>query len=178
MFVCLSISVFMFACIVLCCITDRSPYHPHRPFGWAQTARRPRWNRTCWPNTLGTGTFARLANRKLGNGGSAVWLPCWSAAMLQCLLSTVGEWGHEKVQPSAIQPHQWANVWSFHYSTEINCGRHWWKLMASGEATHTFSMTYHSGARPRGLGGFQLSTTYDLKISDACTSVGSPGTVT
>lgn len=98
----------MFACVSL--YFDPGPYHPHRPFGRAQTAPRPRWSRTCWPNTLGTGTFARLANQKPGNGGSAVWLPCWSAAMLQCPLSTVGEWGHEKVQPPATRPHQWARV--------------------------------------------------------------------
>lgn len=52
------------------------------------------------------------------------------------------------------------------------------KVTGSQAEKHTFSMTYHSGARPRGLGGLQLSTTYDLKTSDACTSVGSPGTVT
>lgn len=74
------------------CVTP-GPYRPHPPFGWALRARRPRWSRTCSPNTLGTGTFARLANQKPGNGGSAVWLPCWSAATLQCLLSTVGESG-------------------------------------------------------------------------------------
>lgn len=82
------------------------PYHPDQPFGRALRAPRPRWSRTCWPSTLGTGTFALLANQKLGNEGSAVWLLCWSAATLQCLLSTVGEsrveggvGGHDKVQP-------------------------------------------------------------------------------
>lgn len=69
------------------------PYRPHQPCGRALTAPRPRWSRTRWPNTLGTGTFARLASQKPGNEGSAVWLPCWSAATLQCLLSTVGESG-------------------------------------------------------------------------------------
>ena len=95
-----------------------APYRPRRPFRQVLRAPRPRWTRTCWQNTLWTGTFARLANQKLGNEGTAVWLPCWSAAMLQCLLSTVGEsgrreegggrrgWGHEKEQPSATQPHQ------------------------------------------------------------------------
>lgn len=52
------------------------------------------------------------------------------------------------------------------------------KVTGSQAEKRTFSTTYHSGARPRGLGGLQLSTTYDLKTSDACTSVGSPGTVT
>lgn len=87
--------------------TDPSPYHPDQPFGWALRARRPRWSRTCWPNTLGTGTFARLANQKPGNEESAVWLLCWSAAMLQCLLSTVGESGRGDMKRCNLrQPHQ------------------------------------------------------------------------
>lgn len=72
---------------------DGGPYRPCPPSGRAQRAPRPRWSRTCSLNTLGTGTFARPANRKPGNGGRAVWLPCWSAAKLQCLLSTVGGFG-------------------------------------------------------------------------------------
>ncbi len=44
--------------------------------------------------------------------------------------------------------------------------------------THTFSMRYHTGARPRGLGGVQLRTMYVLFISVACTLVGGPGIVT
>lgn len=72
---------------------DGGPYRPCPPSGRAQRAPRPRWSRTCSLNTLGTGTFARPANRKPGNGGRAVWLPCWSAAKLQCLLSTVGRLG-------------------------------------------------------------------------------------
>lgn len=40
----------------------------------------------------------------------------------------------------------------------------------------TFSMKYVSGSLPRGTGGSQLSTTYVLLISEACTLVGGPGT--
>lgn len=39
----------------------------------------------------------------------------------------------------------------------------------------TFSMKYVSGSLPRGTGGSQLSTTYVLLISEACTLVGGPG---
>lgn len=42
----------------------------------------------------------------------------------------------------------------------------------------TFSMKYDNGSLPRGTGGSQLSTTYVLLVSEACTLVGGPGILT
>lgn len=54
--------------------------------------------------------------------------------------------------------HQWS---TFQQNTTMQCS--------------TFSMKYVSGSLPRGTGGSQLSTTYVLLISEACTLVGGPG---
>lgn len=63
-------------------------YHLPEPSGRAPRALRPRWSRTCSLRTLGTGTSARPADQRWGNGGSAAGRRCWCAATLRCRLSS------------------------------------------------------------------------------------------
>lgn len=59
---------------------------------------------------------------------------------------------------------------------ECNCPQQW-STFQQNTIIHcsTFSMKYVSGSLPRGTGGSQLSTTYVLLISEACTLVGGLG---
>lgn len=59
---------------------------------------------------------------------------------------------------------------------ECNCTQQWSTFQQNTTIqSSTFSMKYVSGSLPRGTGGSQLSTTYVLLISEACTLVGGPG---